>query len=884
MNHKYLITLLFIVSIFLSINVISATDIQLNNGSGELYSNDIDLEDVSSSNTNLNTPMSDSTQDSIVIAGVDSTDDAPVFANEDIIEVWVNQNVSSSGDGSKESPFSNLQDAHDKIINSTSKNAIINIEDGDYEIPYKNTPPFIPGPDFYFRDVNLVVNGLGDNVILSSNLESKTFQITTGSNFTINNVIFNITGSSWDVVVGAPDETTSRSVPLVNCSVNVLNCTFTFKGNYNGLVRNEYDINYIGCIFINSNNQLFRSSKSSSGLCNFENCLFLNTTFSNSSCFLNIPNSVQSDTKLNFNGIWLGNNTLPTYTYYSYVGSYHYETKEVFTYTDDINCLEKYAIFSVSENYLGDDQYEIVGKLTWNGTDSSEGMENFPPMTVTLTSTTGEIQSIVTLINGIFKANYTSTASEHKVTAKLDSEEINLTFTNINLYLDAPAISSGNNQNISITFQQNVNGIIIADINGSMYSDEINDSNSITIPIVNELPIGSHEVNVTFIDKTNHIYGFNRTTITISKVKDYTFDIGEITDVKVGDTKEINITLPNDATGKVVISIGDNNFNGTVDGNTTKVNITGFVLGENMINITYSGNEKYEPNTKIIKVSALKETTLTATNVTTTYNVAKNLIITLTANGEVLANKTINIVVGGINENLTTNASGQVSVDVSTLVPNTYVANIAFAGDDLYLKSSTTANVVVNKVTSSLTAPKVTATYNVAKNLVITLTANDKPLEGQKVTVKVGKISKTLTTNAKGQVSVDVSKLTPKTYKATITYAGDTINAKSTSTAKVVVNKATPKLTAKKATFKAKTKTKKYSIVLKDNKGKAIKKAKVTLKVKGKTYKATTNVKGKATFKIIKLTKKGKNTATIKFGGNNYFKSISKKVNIVVKK
>ena len=64
-------------------------------------------------------------------------------------------------------------------------------------------------------------------------------------------------------------------------------------------------------------------------------------------------------------------------------------------------------------------------------------------------------------------------------------------------------------------------------------------------------------------------------------------------------------------------------------------------------------------------------------------------------------------------------------------------------------------------------------------------------------------------------------------------------------------------MTAKKKTFKTTPKTKKYTIVLKDNTGKAIKKAKVTLKVKGKTYKATTNSKGKATFKITIQRKQG---------------------------
>ena len=63
-----------------------------------------------------------------------------------------------------------------------------------------------------------------------------------------------------------------------------------------------------------------------------------------------------------------------------------------------------------------------------------------------------------------------------------------------------------------------------------------------------------------------------------------------------------------------------------------------------------------------------------------------------------------------------------------------------------------------------------------------------------------------------------------------------------------------------------------------------MKKVKLTLKVKGKTYKATTNAKGKATFKITKLTKKGKYAAKINFKGDKYFNKLTKKVKITVKK
>jgi hypothetical protein len=99
----------------------------------------------------------------------------------------------------------------------------------------------------------------------------------------------------------------------------------------------------------------------------------------------------------------------------------------------------------------------------------------------------------------------------------------------------------------------------------------------------------------------------------------------------------------------------------------------------------------------------------------------------------------------------------------------------------------------------------------------------------------------------------------------------------------IKTTKVATKITAKKATFKAKKKTKKYTIALKAD-GKAVPKVKVTLKIKGKTYKAKTNAKGKATFKITKLNKKGKYKATIKFAGNSNYKAATKKVKITVKK
>ena len=55
------------------------------------------------------------------------------------------------------------------------------------------------------------------------------------------------------------------------------------------------------------------------------------------------------------------------------------------------------------------------------------------------------------------------------------------------------------------------------------------------------------------------------------------------------------------------------------------------------------------------------------------------------------------------------------------------------------------------------------------------------------------------------------------------------------------------------------------------------------MKIKGKTFKAKTNAKGKATFKIKKLTKKGTFKAKITFKGNAYYNKVTKKVKIKMK-
>lgn len=213
-----------------------------------------------------------------------------------------------------------------------------------------------------------------------------------------------------------------------------------------------------------------------------------------------------------------------------------------------------------------------------------------------------------------------------------------------------------------------------------------------------------------------------------------------------------------------------------------------------------------------------------------------------------------------------------------------YNLEVVFGGTTNYYVSSENSTFAVVKKTN-ITSSDVTTVYNGGKYLVATLTDVDgNPIDNTTLTIRINGALKSFITDNNGQIKLSTNGLAPNTYNAVIFFEGNEDYENSTSAVKVIVKRATPKLTAKNKAFKLKTKIKKYTIILKTNKNQVMKKVKVTCYVNGKTYKATTNNKGKATFKITKLTKKGKFNAVIRYAGSKYYNSLKKTVKITVKK
>ena len=312
-----------------------------------------------------------------------------------------------------------------------------------------------------------------------------------------------------------------------------------------------------------------------------------------------------------------------------------------------------------------------------------------------------------------------------------------------------------------------------------------------------------------------------------------------------------NCTFTNNTAGNYGGALNSSNATNCIFNN-NNATIGQAMYQGNAILCIFNGNTNNDTN--------IIPSTINVLNYTSTYQSGERLKFNLTADNIEFDgfNTTIKIYKDNV---LYTTVYGLTGEGwIVDLNPNTYTAVLSLTSypDE---KPSNVTIIVLKRASKIISSPVIT-TYNIGKNLVITLKdGNGKPISGTVLTVKLGS-SKKYTTNANGQVKINVGTLTPKTYTAKITYAGSDFYNGTTGSAKVTVKKAKPKITAKSTSFKLKLKTKKYTVTFKNNKYQALKNTKVTLKVNGKTYSVKTNSKGQGVFKITNLKKKGSYTQT----------------------
>ena len=399
--------------------------------------------------------------------------------------------------------------------------------------------------------------------------------------------------------------------------------------------------------------------------------------------------------------------------------------------------------------------------------------------------------------------------------------------------------------------------------------------------------------NVTVSDNIINVAG-NHTVGIGSRVKNIIIDDNEIVsnasnegNLTIWDSMGTNTEGILIAAGDAVIT--DNDVTTTGDEAINSGDSAIIIENNDLIAKNATGSDAIKgSNVNELEISTSLKTILVGFDLTKVYGDGSQYIVkVLDENAKPIVGKVITATINNQTLTAITDSNGFAKFDIN-LVSGNYTVKASFAGTVVYSAKNTTNTITVTPKPTAFTAPDtsllVTATNSGASYRIILKDDSGNVLANKNVTIVFDGKTSVVATDANGTINYNIVAAKEGSYALSLSFTGDDKYAASAATATIKVNKEATKLTAAKKTYKAKVKTKKYTATLKDSNGKVIKGVKLTLKVKGKTYRATTNAKGKAVFKIKNLKKKGTYKATVKFAGNNLYKASSKTVKIKVKK
>ena len=563
------------------------------------------------------------------------------------------------------------------------------------------------------------------------------------------------------------------------------------------------------------------------------------------------------------------------------------DAENITSYT--VNKADSNIVISSVNGTVGHELSLIAGVISSNNLTINEGI---------ITFFDGETKIGESVVNGsVACLTYTPTVDgEHKITTVYDSSNYLSSNSTVSLLVDSVTVEvlvNTGTVGYNSTFVANVKGLYSI-INEGTVRFYINDNflgkskviNGATDLIYIPLIAGNHIIKAVYGDSQKYLDTDDVTGYQVNKA-DSKINIDEITST-FGDELTLRVTIVSSNNlsineGIVTFFDGETNIGSSnINDGVASLRYSP-IAGEHKITVKFNGNN-YLSSEDVSRVIVNKAVTkIIFDNVNEVYYNAPSIF-----NLNVLSdNNKINE--GIVKFYIENKEAGQRTV--TDKITFDYIAPKAgnfeilavFEGTNNYLSSNAIYSFKVNKMPTIISASAVSTVYNGGKYLVMTLKdQNGNALSNDEISINLNGI-KNIKTDSNGQVKLSTNGLAPKSYSAIITFGGNDNYDNSTSTVKVTVKKATPKLTAKAKTFKKSVKTKKYSITLKTNQNKVMKNTKLTLKVNGKTYKATTNTKGQATFKITKLTKKGKFTAVVKFAGNKYYNAKTVKPKITVK-
>ena len=256
---------------------------------------------------------------------------------------------------------------------------------------------------------------------------------------------------------------------------------------------------------------------------------------------------------------------------------------------------------------------------------------------------------------------------------------------------------------------------------------------------------------------------------------------------------------------------------------------------------------------RVININTIfidKQTVMLIPNtLVTTYNSNDVIIISLYDNkNKPIKNITLSADLNGT-KNYTTDKQGQIEISPKGLIPDTYVIDVVFEGNEFYHNSKSTGKVIIQKDFTKLIANTMIATYNDGKQLTITLTDGyDNPIREASIVVDLDGGSKKYTTDKNGQIKISHEDLTPDTYDVNVSFKGNDLYKESKTVTTLVINKIGTSINVDSLT-KEYIFAKDYVIIMNDDDGNPAGNVSIVIDLNG-TKEFTTDENGQIKFNI----------------------------------
>ena len=438
-------------------------------------------------------------------------------------------------------------------------------------------------------------------------------------------------------------------------------------------------------------------------------------------------------------------------------------------------------------------------------------------------------------LSGLASGSYDVVAKfngDDKYLASEDSAKFNVTKLASTIDIAVDNIKVGENAVISVALPEDATGEVIISVNGKNYT--VMTKYGMVNVTISDLANGTYSVDVFYNGDDIYAPIKNSTAFTVSKVSDYNMTV-DIADIVKGENATITVSVPEDGTGSVIVTINGTDYKGTVVNGTAKVIIPGLDEGTYKVVTFYTGDNKYDSMivNGTITVNKNTKTTLTMDNLVKYFNGPQKLMAKLVDGfGNPIANATVYFTINGKVYARITDENGTASIAIR-LLPGEYKASALFNGTKDHDKATANATVTVK---STIFGNDTTLYFrNGTQYMAKFLDSDGKALANTDVKFNINGVFYTRVTDENGIARLNI-RLDPASY---------IITAYNPVTGEQKANNITvlPRIIAKDLSMKYLDGST-FNAALVDGQGKAISGVNITFNINGVFYHRTTDADG----------------------------------------